>query len=41
MMNRPKMGFGIPFGNWLKGNLKPLLLETVNEETLSRSKCSK
>ena len=36
MMNRPKMGFGIPFGDWLKGNLKPLLLETVNEESLSR-----
>jgi len=35
MMNRPKMGFGIPFGNWLKGNLKPLLLETVNEKSLS------
>ncbi len=36
IMNRPKMGFGIPFGDWLKGNLKPLLLETVNEESLSR-----
>ncbi len=36
MMKRPKMGFGIPFGNWLKGGLKPLLLETVNEESLSR-----
>lgn len=36
MMNRQKMGFGIPFGDWLKGNLKPLLLETVNEESLSR-----
>jgi asparagine synthase (glutamine-hydrolysing) len=36
IMNRPKMGFGIPFGNWLKGNLKPLLLETVNEESLAR-----
>jgi len=36
MMNRPKMGFGIPFGDWLKGNLKSLFLETVNEESLSR-----
>ena len=36
IMNRPKMGFGIPFGNWLKGNLKPLLLETVSEENLSK-----
>ena len=36
IMKRPKMGFGIPFGKWLKGGLKPLLLETVNEESLSR-----
>ena len=36
IMNRRKMGFGIPFGNWLKGNLKPLLLETVSEENLSK-----
>jgi asparagine synthase (glutamine-hydrolysing) len=35
MMNRPKMGFGIPLGNWLRGNLRPLLLETVNAESLS------
>jgi asparagine synthase (glutamine-hydrolysing) len=34
IMNRPKMGFGIPFGKWLKGNLKPLFLETVSEENL-------
>ena len=36
MMDRPKMGFGIPFGKWLKGGLKPLLVETVNEKSLSR-----
>ena len=36
MMNRPKMGFGIPFGSWLKGDLRQLLLATVNEESLSR-----
>ncbi len=36
IMNRPKMGFGIPFGMWLKGNLKPLLLETVSEENLDK-----
>ena len=36
IMKRPKMGFGIPFGNWLKGNLKSLLLETLNEESLSK-----
>jgi len=36
MMDRPKMGFGIPFGKWLREDLKPLLLATVNEESLSR-----
>lgn len=25
MMNRPKMGFGIPISKWLKNNLKPLV----------------
>ena len=36
LMNRPKMGFGIPFGEWLKGDLKPLVLATINENTLSQ-----
>jgi asparagine synthase (glutamine-hydrolysing) len=34
IMNRPKMGFGIPFGNWLKGDLKELVLQTITEENL-------
>ena len=36
IMDRPKMGFGIPFGNWLKGDLKELLFATINEEILSQ-----
>ena len=36
LMNRPKMGFGIPFGEWLNGDLKPLLLATINADTLSQ-----
>ena len=36
MMNRPKMGFGIPFGKWLKGDLKTLFMEVVNEEYLNK-----
>ena len=35
MMNRPKMGFGIPFGKWLKGDLKPLFMDVVNKDSLS------
>ena len=36
MMNRPKMGFGIPFGKWLKGDLKPLFMEVVSADNLSK-----
>lgn len=36
LMNRPKMGFAIPFEKWLKGDLKPLVLATINEVTLSQ-----
>lgn len=36
LMKRPKMGFGIPLEKWLKGDLKPLLLASVNEESLSK-----
>ena len=36
MMNRPKMGFGIPFGKWLKGDLKTLFMEIVSAENLSK-----
>ena len=36
MMDRPKMGFGIPIQDWLATELKPLVLEQLNEASLSR-----
>ncbi len=36
LMNRPKMGFGIPFDKWMKGDLKPMVLATINETSLSQ-----
>ncbi len=36
MMDRPKMGFGIPFGKWLKGDLKPLFTETLSKNNLNK-----
>ena len=35
IMNRPKMGFSIPFGKWLKGDLKPQFMEVVSIENLN------
>ena len=29
IIDRPKMGFGVPLGGWLRGSLKELLLDTV------------
>jgi len=34
IMDRPKKGFGMPVGKWLKTDLKPRVLEYVNEEKL-------
>ena len=36
MMDRPKMGFGIPVNKWLRGELKPLVLEVINTKNLRK-----
>jgi asparagine synthase (glutamine-hydrolysing) len=37
IMKRPKAGFEIPISNWLKNELKDLLLSSINEKTLSNN----
>ena len=34
-LRRPKVGFDIPIHDWLRGVLKPLLLDTLSEEAVS------
>ncbi len=34
MMERPKMGFGVPLEKWLRHELKELLMEVLNEKEL-------
>jgi len=36
MMNRPKMGFGIPIADWLAGPLRPLVEEHLGDAALAR-----
>ena len=36
MLDRPKMGFGIPIAQWLRGDLKPLVDYYFNDSFLSR-----
>ncbi|MBS1630824.1 MAG: asparagine synthase (glutamine-hydrolyzing) [Bacteroidetes bacterium] len=35
MMDRPKMGFGIPVNDWLQAELKPLVMEYFSDVALS------
>ncbi len=36
IMDRPKMGFGIPLNKWMKGELRPLVLETISRKNLQK-----
>lgn len=36
MMDRPKMGFGIPVNKWMMGDLRPLVLETISRKNLQK-----
>jgi asparagine synthase (glutamine-hydrolysing) len=36
LIDRPKMGFGIPVNRWLRNELRPLLAEYLNEERVRR-----
>ena len=33
IMDRPKMGFGIPRAEWLRGAMKPILLDILTDHT--------
>ena len=34
LMERPKMGFGVPLETWLRTDLKDMLMDVVNEKNL-------
>jgi asparagine synthase (glutamine-hydrolysing) len=36
MMDRPKMGFGIPVNKWLRGDLRPLVLDIISSKNLRK-----
>lgn len=36
LIERPKLGFGIPLGDWLRGSLRDWVEELINPETLQR-----
>jgi asparagine synthase (glutamine-hydrolysing) len=35
-LNKPKTGFGLPIGKWFRGDLAPMLKETLLDETSAR-----
>jgi asparagine synthase (glutamine-hydrolysing) len=35
VLRRPKIGFDVPIHEWLRGVLRPLLLDTLSQETIS------
>jgi len=37
VLQRPKVGFDIPIHQWFRGVLRPLLLDTLNEQTVTDS----
>jgi asparagine synthase (glutamine-hydrolysing) len=37
VLRRPKVGFDIPIHQWFRGVLRPLLLETLNEQSVTES----
>ena len=39
LFERPKRGFGVPIGDWFRGELKDLLLSVLNEKTVSEIPC--
>lgn len=38
VLRRPKIGFDIPIHDWFRGVLRPLLLDTISEDTVRQSK---
>jgi asparagine synthase (glutamine-hydrolysing) len=36
LLDRPKMGFGIPVNRWLRNELRPLLSEYLGEERIRK-----
>ncbi len=37
LMERPKMGFGVPVSKWMQNDLKPLLMEVMGDEALKEN----
>jgi asparagine synthase (glutamine-hydrolysing) len=35
IMDRPKQGFGVPLGRWFRGELKPMVMDTLTSDRLS------